>query len=407
MINISHAFVPSVLPCRRSVTLRRSSAISQDGRRRPAVMHLSSDFTSFRQALLIAQSSSAKPKISTNNSTSAAIVTTVPDHENNVQGRSVANLIASSSRLMFSNMVVRPTRSALALCARISSRMARLRSKHRAAYALSRMSLSIGLACIAFVVTRTSLTPPPLATVPVVASTSTASAANSSIFSSMRLPFNLKLPAKMSTIFRPFSESFGVVFLSEFGDKSMFATALMAMKHSPFLVCIGALAALTLMTFIACFLGQLMHLLPPKVTHYSSIALFVFFGLQMILQSRKLPDKPGGAGSERAGAEDMVAGVDSPSARTNPLSVLFKVASLIFVAEWCDRSMLATMALAASNNTVAVIGGATFANVLCTGMAVFAATLVASRISERVVALVAGLLFEVFAVFTFLEGPES
>lgn len=127
----------------------------------------------------------------------------------------------------------------------------------------------------------------------------------------------------------------------------------------------------------------------------------------MLLQARHLPSSPGGVGGERADAEEMVAGATLAQVDTKPLAVLAKVASLIFVAEWCDRSMLATMALAASNNTVAVIGGATFANIICTGFAVFAATLVASRISERVVALTAGLLFEVFAVFTYLEGPEG
>lgn len=213
------------------------------------------------------------------------------------------------------------------------------------------------------------------------------------------------LPESARVIVRPFSEAFGVVFLSEFGDKSMFATALMAMKHSPFLVLLGALVALTAMTLIACFLGQLMHMLPARITHYSSIALFVFFGLQMIWQSRNLPDTPGGSGGERADAEELVGG--AAVGGSGRLGILAKISSLIFVAEWCDRSMLATMALAASSNTAAVIGGATAANVLCTGLAVGAAALVSSRISERMVALVAGILFEVFAVFTFLEGPEE
>ncbi len=65
------------------------------------------------------------------------------------------------------------------------------------------------------------------------------------------------------------------------------------------------------------------------------------------------------------------------------------------------------MALAANSNSLAVVGGATLANVVCTGVAVGAAALVASRISERTVALVAGILFEFFAVFTFFEGPDS
>jgi Ca2+/H+ antiporter, TMEM165/GDT1 family len=177
------------------------------------------------------------------------------------------------------------------------------------------------------------------------------------------------------------------------------------MKHKPLIVLVGALAALTVMTLIACCLGQLMQMLPTTVTHYSTIVLFIFFGLQMIWQSRSLPNTPGGAGGERADAEELVNGSSSTS--KSVWGVLAKVSSLIFVAEWCDRSMLATMALAASSNTAAVIGGATAANIVCTGLAVGSAALVSQRISERMVALTAGILFEFFALFTIWEGPEG
>lgn len=290
--------------------------------------------------------------------------------------------------------LVKPARAALALTARTARSVSSLRRRHASTLYLARMGVTLALAAVSFFVTRGTLSG--LATVPTAPV----------LPAFPRLPFTITLPNRLAAILKPFTEAFGVVFLSEFGDKSMFATALMAMKHRPFIVCIGALAALTVMTFIACFLGQLMHLLPATVTHYSSIALFVFFGLQMIMQSRSLPDTPGGAGGERADAEEMVAEASVAKVQS-PMAVLAKVASLIFVAEWCDRSMLATMALAASSNTVAVIGGATAANVLCTGVAVCAATLVSSRISERMVALVAGILFEVFAVFTYFEGPEG
>lgn len=406
-MDASHAFVPSVLPCRHAVTLRTSSVFARDTSRRVIAMSLSPDFATFRRALIKIHSPPASTKDQTNAPISTVAKTLQLDHLIS-QSSSITERVTSSGHLLFSTLAIRPARTLLAFTARISHRLKRIRSKHRTAYALSRMTLSVTLACVAYVVTRTTLSPTPFATITAPGSSSLASAASSSpILSNPRLPFSIKLPPKLAAIFRPFTESFGVVFLSEFGDKSMFATALMAMKHSPFIVYIGSLVALTLMTFIACFLGQLMHLLPPKVTHYSSIALFVFFGLQMILQSRNMSDVPGSAGSERADAEDMVAGVNGSESRSNPFSVLVKVSSLIFVAEWCDRSMLATMALASSNNTLAVIGGATAANVVCTGLAVFAATLVASRISERLVALVAGLLFEVFAIFTFLEGPEA
>lgn len=288
---------------------------------------------------------------------------------------------------------LRPARGALALAARVAKRSALFRRQHASGLKYARMGATFALAMASFFITRGTMS----------------GIANIGAPSLPALPFKLAipgLPPSVQAVFKPFTEAFGVVFLSEFGDKSMFATALMAMKHSPIIVCIGALAALTIMTFIACFLGQLMHYLPATVTHYSSIALFVFFGLQMILQARSLPDTPGGVGGERADAEEMVADASMTQVQS-PLAVLAKVSSLIFVAEWCDRSMLATMALAASSNTVAVIGGATFANIVCTGMAVCAATLVASRISERMVALVAGILFEFFAVFTYFEGPEG
>ncbi|KAI0557745.1 Gdt1 [Gracilaria domingensis] len=221
-----------------------------------------------------------------------------------------------------------------------------------------------------------------------------------------QFPSKSQLPERIQSFVKPFTQSFGVVFLSEFGDKSMFATALMGMKHDPFLVCLGAFAALTVMTFIACFLRQLMQYLSSTVIHYSSIALFAFFGLQMILQARNLSDTPGTGGGERADAEELVAQATVAKLQS-PLSVLAKVSSLIFVAEWCDRSMITTMALAVGGNVVVVIGGATLANVVFTGMAVCAAMLVASRISERMAAHVAGMLFEFFAVFTYLDGPEG
>ncbi|KAJ8908812.1 hypothetical protein NDN08_005516 [Rhodosorus marinus] len=197
---------------------------------------------------------------------------------------------------------------------------------------------------------------------------------------------------------RSFTGAFGVVFLSQFGDKSMFATALMAMRYNPLLVFIGALVALTTMTVIACFLGQIGQFLDPKVTWVASIILFAFFGIQMLVQSRELPDKPG-IGGEVEDAKDLVSGVTAEG--SGP--IMAKTSSLIFVAEWLDRSMIATMALAASGNTAVVFMGASAANVICSIVAVLGAAFVSTRISERTVAIIAGVLFEVFAVYTFFE----
>lgn len=289
--------------------------------------------------------------------------------------------------------------------ARVAAAIRRVRTAPATRFA--RAGAGLALAMVGLAVTRGALSVP--AGIPLVAkatgAASTASVTTAGPLEAVMKVFVNTVPEPLRVLLKPFTESFGVVFLSEFGDKSMFATALMAMKHSPSMVLIGALLALTLMTLIACFLGQLMHLLPTTVTHYSTIALFVFFGFQMIWQSRTLPSTPGGSGGEAADAAELVA--ETSTTADSSIGVLAKICSLIFVAEWCDRSMLATMALAATSNTAAVIGGATAANVICTGMAVGAAAALSSRISERLVALTAGILFEFFAVFTYLEGPEG
>ncbi|OSX81081.1 LOW QUALITY PROTEIN: hypothetical protein BU14_0027s0107 [Porphyra umbilicalis] len=313
--------------------------------------------------------------------------------------------------------VLSVARRALRAAVTAASTVRRVRVRHGAALRLARMAPTVALAVVGMFASRSfgPLAVGKLASVAVpavpVAGSATAAAGGGGLA-------------------KAFAEAFGVVFLSEFGDKSMFATALMAMKHSPSMVFTGALLALTAMTLIACCLGQVMHFLPPIVTHYFSVALFVVFddhpiplpvvdtggdppasGLPAVATAGSTatgvaPATPV-AGGERAGAEELVASLDVQGEAESKVSVLLKIVSLIFVAEWCDRSMLATMALAASGNAVAVIGGATAANVLCTGMAVVAAVAVSSKISERMVALVSGILFEVFAVFTLIEGPES
>ncbi|KAK4522242.1 hypothetical protein GAYE_HPEPCTG121G0121 [Galdieria yellowstonensis] len=208
-------------------------------------------------------------------------------------------------------------------------------------------------------------------------------------------------------------EALTMVFMSELGDKSMFATALLATRYRPWLVFLGAMIALTMMTGIACFLGNLMHFLPAMYTHYGSIFLFVYFGIQMIRNSFRRkdplvsssPEKEDTCSSEYLDAQKLVGKLQAP--QDSILSVLVKIFLLIFTAEWCDRSMLATMALASSHSPLAIISGATLANLICSGIAVIGATLLSSKISERKVSLIGGFLFLFFGIKSWIDGPEE
>ncbi|KAL7750237.1 GCR1-dependent translation factor 1 [Sorochytrium milnesiophthora] len=75
---------------------------------------------------------------------------------------------------------------------------------------------------------------------------------------------------------------------------------------------------------------------------------------------------------------------------------------LTFVAEWGDRSQIATIALASAGSMKMIIIGTVLGHALCTGVAVIGGRLLASRISVRNVTLAGGVLFLVFAALTIM-----
>lgn len=75
------------------------------------------------------------------------------------------------------------------------------------------------------------------------------------------------------------------------------------------------------------------------------------------------------------------------------------------IIEWGDRSQIATIALASSRDPLGVMIGGTLGHGFCTGLAVLGGRMLATRISERQVALAGGILFFVFALHSLITGP--
>jgi putative Ca2+/H+ antiporter (TMEM165/GDT1 family) len=96
------------------------------------------------------------------------------------------------------------------------------------------------------------------------------------------------------------------------------------------------------------------------------------------------------------------------AAAARPLlpAVLVEVFVMTFLAEWGDRSQIATIGLAASNNALGVTLGGCLGHAVCTTAAVVGGRGVASMISERVMALLGGTLFMAFGVHSLLTGPQ-
>lgn len=80
---------------------------------------------------------------------------------------------------------------------------------------------------------------------------------------------------------------------------------------------------------------------------------------------------------------------------------------LTFIAEWGDRSQIATISLAAHDDPYGVTVGAIVGHSLCTGAACIGGELLARRISQRTMATAGGALFFLFAIHQFWQGLTS
>jgi Ca2+/H+ antiporter, TMEM165/GDT1 family len=85
--------------------------------------------------------------------------------------------------------------------------------------------------------------------------------------------------------------------------------------------------------------------------------------------------------------------------------VLLQAFTLTFVAEWGDRSQIATIALAAAKHPIGVTIGGCLGHAFCTGMAVLGGRMLAARISEKIVHQWGGILFLCFGIHSlFFES---
>jgi Ca2+/H+ antiporter, TMEM165/GDT1 family len=202
----------------------------------------------------------------------------------------------------------------------------------------------------------------------------------------------------------------------ELGDKSFFITMCLAMRHRRRYVYAGVMAALVIMTVFSVALGQFASLLPKAVLHYASVLLLMGFGFKLLYEAVKMPpecrDKT--LALEDTSAEclsdaerdaiEAVTEAERKLQKKTPFAICLEAFVLTFVAEWGDRTQFATIALAASNSAVGVTIGAISGHAICSLIAVIGGRLIAGRISERMITLLGGILFLVFAMVDWFEG---
>ncbi|CAO2144096.1 unnamed protein product [Urochloa humidicola] len=204
--------------------------------------------------------------------------------------------------------------------------------------------------------------------------------------------------------------SLSMILVSEIGDETFIIAALMAMRHPKSIVLSGALSALYVMTVLSTGLGRIVpNLISRKHTNSAATVLYLFFGLRLLYIAWKSDPK----GSQKKEIEEVEEKLESGQGKTTfrkffarfCTPIFLEAFILTFLAEWGDRSQIATIALATHKNAIGVAVGASLGHTVCTSLAVIGGSMLASKISQRTVATIGGVLFLGFSVSSYFYPP--
>jgi putative Ca2+/H+ antiporter (TMEM165/GDT1 family) len=180
--------------------------------------------------------------------------------------------------------------------------------------------------------------------------------------------------------------SLGVIAVAELGDKSQLMALAFATRYRWPQVLLGISVATLIVHAFSVLVGSAFALVVPgaAVSIVAGVAFFAFAA--WTLRGDQLGER------EAARAER--------SAR----SVVLAVGVAFFLAELGDKTMLATMTLATTENPIGTWLGSTVGMVLADAVAIAIGALAGARLPERPVKIGAALAFVAFGVILVVEG---
>ncbi len=202
-----------------------------------------------------------------------------------------------------------------------------------------------------------------------------------------------------------FTAGLTAITLAELGDKTFFIAALLATRHPRRWVFLGSIVALAGMTLLSVGIGRVVFtILPPTILKIAEVVLFAGFGLKLLWDAQQMPR--GIENEEAEEAAEIVKAADSKLRSANAIAVIIEALTLVFVAEWGDRTQLTTIFLAAAPNlnAVGVTLGAILGHAITAVIAVVSGRMVAQHLSEKLLYRLSGLLFIIFAAMALLQS---
>lgn len=191
--------------------------------------------------------------------------------------------------------------------------------------------------------------------------------------------------------------AFGIVFVAELGDKTQLAAAGFATRYRAAPVAAGMCAGYVVVSTISAVIGGVAgNALPTRGIDLAAGILFIAVGAFGIWSAKR---------SDDSSTADPPKDDKSPlRGRFAALSVAATVATAIIVAELGDKTMLATIALAARNDALMVWIGATLGISAAGLLAVALGRALARKLPSSVIRRVGGLIFVAAGIAVLVVG---
>jgi Ca2+/H+ antiporter, TMEM165/GDT1 family len=180
--------------------------------------------------------------------------------------------------------------------------------------------------------------------------------------------------------------SFGVVFLAELGDKSQLMALAFASRYRALVVLAGVSIATLIVHAGSVLLGSAAAVaLPTNLIQV--VAGLAFFGFA--------------AWTIRG---DTLGAADEDRARRSGRWAVVTVGTAFFLAELGDKTMLATITLATTEEPIGTWLGSTAGMVAADAIAIAVGAVLGTRLPERAIKVFASLAFLVFGALLVAEG---
>ena len=172
-----------------------------------------------------------------------------------------------------------------------------------------------------------------------------------------------------------FATVFGIIFVAELPDKTALAALVLATRHKPLPVWLGASFALTVQSGVAVGAGSLLSALPRRYVELGSGLLFIVCAVFMWIRK----------GEDDEHADDKTRGF---------WSSLWTTFAVVFVAEWGDLTQIGTAGLQAKYRAWPIVFGASALALWCVAaIAVFVGNRAGKLLDPRVTQKVAAVIF--------------